>query len=62
MSAFFIKEINVFGNMFGILFDFDSRIDSNVCVIKAALKRARSGSGVLLKHGNGGKGKNCCHI
>lgn len=43
--------------MFGFLFVVGSRSDSNVCVRKAALKSARSGLGVLLKHVMEGRGR-----
>lgn len=49
--------MNVFGNVFGFLFVFGSRSDSNVCVRKAALKSARSGLGVLLKRVMEGRGR-----
>lgn len=49
--------MNVFGNVFGFLFVFGSRSDSNVCVRKAALKSARSGLGVLLKSVMEGRGR-----
>lgn len=40
--------------MFGFLFGFGSRSDSNICVKKAALKSARSGFGVLQRVMEGG--------
>lgn len=55
MSAFFIKKINVFGNVFSFLFGFGSRSDSNACARKAALKSARSDFGVLRHVMEGGE-------
>lgn len=54
VSLFHKKTI---GNVFGFLFVFGSRSDSNVCVRKAALKSARSGLGVLLRRGMEGRGR-----
>lgn len=56
-QPFSFKKMNVFGNVFGFLFVFGSRSDSNVCVRKAALKSARSGLGMLLKHVMEGRGR-----
>lgn len=55
MSGCFIKKR--IGNVFGFLFGFGSRSDSNVCVGKAALESARSGLGVLLRRGMEGRGR-----
>lgn len=54
MSAFFTKKS---GSIFGFLFGFGSRSDSNVDVRKAALKSAGSSLGVLLGRGMEGRGR-----
>lgn len=50
-------EKKILGNVFGFLFVFGSRSDSDVCVRKAVLKSARSGLGVLLRRSTEGRGR-----
>lgn len=49
------KKKKKVGSVFGFLFIFGSRPDSNVCIRKAALKSSRTGLGVLLRCGMEGR-------